>query len=87
MRNMKRLIYGIIIVTVLSFIVTPFIGAPSYSEGNRVGTFSVIDDKIVKEIENAMVSSKSVELSYTERLWKPYNANTSYIITRVKILN
>lgn len=55
-------------------------------ESANVWLFSVTDLKVVDQIKDAMRSGKRVELEYTQKFIRPLTRDTSYIITKVTVL-
>lgn len=54
----------------------------------NVWEFSVGDESLVREIQNAMDSGKRVKLTYSQKLWvPPCQADTTYFVKKVQVLD
>jgi prepilin-type N-terminal cleavage/methylation domain-containing protein len=56
-------------------------------ESANVWQFSVIDLKVVDQIKEAMRSGKRVELDYIQKVIPPVVRDTTYLVTKVTILD
>lgn len=50
----------------------------------RVGNFSVVDEAVVKKLQDAATSGKSVTVQYRQWAIAPSSIDTDYVVTGVK---